>query len=155
MKGNQRMNEWMPLTTTSYITVHDFSRYSVRSALGRMVFSEKVQDASFRITDFSYRNTVNVLDESWINKIFDIILTEEENKKFDTSRTVSGWGGQDTIRCEFEIKILPSEESIHQRDHLQNELVLTQVVTVLEYGHVLLAAQRRKRQTGRHQLGFE
>jgi hypothetical protein len=55
-----------------------------------MVLSEKVQDASFRITDFSYRNTVNVLDESWIDKNFDIILTEEENKKFDTSRTVSG-----------------------------------------------------------------
>lgn len=80
----------MPLTTTSYITVHDFSRYSVRSALGRMVLSEKVQDASFRITDFSDRDTVNVLDESWIDKNFDIILTEEENKKFDTSRTVSG-----------------------------------------------------------------
>jgi hypothetical protein len=55
-----------------------------------MVLSEKVQDASFRITDFSDRDTVNVLDESWINKNFDIILTEEENKKFDTSRTVSG-----------------------------------------------------------------
>lgn len=47
------------------LLIHDVSRYAVRSAVRWVVLAEKVQDAAFRVADFSHRYAVNVLDKSW------------------------------------------------------------------------------------------
>ena len=68
---------------------------------------------------------------------------------------MSGGSSQDAVRCQLQIEILPPEEPIHERDDLEDELILTEVVSVLEDGHVVDAAHRRERQARRHQLRFE
>ena len=41
--------------------------------------------------------------------------------------------GEHVVGCELEIEVLPSQQSIHEHDELQDELVLTEVVPQLEH----------------------
>jgi hypothetical protein len=47
-------------------------------------------------------------------------------------RTVVRPESQDLVRCEAEIELLAAQQLVHQLYHLDNELVLPQVVPVLE-----------------------
>ena len=40
---------------------------------------------------------------------------------------------EDVVRGEFEVKVLPSKESIHEANELKNELILTKIITEFEH----------------------
>ena len=40
---------------------------------------------------------------------------------------------EDIVRGEFEVKVLPSKEPVHEANELKNELILTQIITEFEH----------------------
>lgn len=56
--------------------------------------------------------------------------------------TMLGTSRQHLVWRQFEIKILASQQLIHQRDHLQYKLILAQIVAVLENCHIFVLCNR-------------
>lgn len=114
--------------TAADVCVHDVGRYAVRATLARMILAEEVVDTALCGEHLGHRHRVNVLHD-----------------------TVLRAGGQTTVRRQFEVQVLAPQQFVHQRYHLQNELILPQIVAVLEEGHVLLVGRRYEAQSrGNH-----
>ena len=55
----------------------------------------------------------------------------------------------------FQVQVLPPQQLVHQADYLQNQLVLTEVVSNFEDGWILGALLCHEGQPGWHQRGLE
>lgn len=84
-----------------------------------MMAPEEVEDAALAGEHLSHRARVDVLEE-----------------------TMLGTSRQHLVWRQFEIKILASQQLIHQRDHLQYKLILAQIVAVLENCHIFVLCNR-------------
>lgn len=84
-----------------------------------MVAPEEVENAAFTGEHLGHRARVDVLEE-----------------------TMLGTSRQHLVWRQFEIKILASQQLIHQRDHLQYKLILAQIVAVLENCHIFVLCNR-------------
>jgi len=84
-----------------------------------MVFPEEIVNIALPSKDLRHRAGVNILQESMF-----------------------GASGQHLVRSQLQIQVLPSQQLVHQGDHLQDELILTQVIAMLENGRVLVMGNR-------------
>lgn len=62
---------------------------------------------------------------------------------------------EDAVRHEFEIEVLLPEESIHECEELNNELILSEVVSILEYDGVGRSVVAGEVETEGEEVGFE
>lgn len=69
------------LTATADVAVHHFGCDAVRPTLRRMIFAEEIQNAAFRIADFTHRNAVDELNKPCVCVCVCQSIDKEERKK--------------------------------------------------------------------------
>ena len=57
--------------------------------------------------------------------------------------------GQHPVRFQFEIKVFFPQETIHKMNHLQHQLILSQIISIFEYDCILLFCSSQQRKLSR------
>lgn len=79
----------------------------------------------------------------------------QSSRRNELDHPVDGARREHAVRHQLEVEVLFAEEAVHEGEELNDELVLSQIVAVLEDDRVRLSACRQELQSQREQVRLE